>query len=51
VETTGLGKLVVERLDVKGERYDVNLTRRPWCRQFYDFAKTKPALSGWYFMR
>lgn len=41
VETTGRGKLVVERLDVKGERYDVDLTATSVVRgKFYDFAKT-----------
>ena len=45
VETTGRGKLVVERLDVKGERYDVNLTAASVVRgKFYDFAKTRTAL-------
>jgi hypothetical protein len=41
VETTGRGKLVVERLDVTGERYDVNLTAASVMRgKFYDFART-----------
>jgi len=41
VETMGRGKLVVERLDVKGERYDVDLTGASVVRgRFYDFAKT-----------
>ena len=41
VETTGRGKLVVERLDVAGERHDVNLTPASVVRgKFYDFAKT-----------
>jgi len=45
VETTGRGKLVVERLDVAGERYDVNLTAASVVRgKFYDFAKTKTSL-------
>jgi hypothetical protein len=45
VETTGRGKLVVERLDAKGERYDVNLTPASLVRgKFYDFAKTGRAL-------
>jgi hypothetical protein len=44
-ETTGRGKLVVERLDVKGERYDVNLATAPMVRgKFYDFAKSGTAL-------
>jgi hypothetical protein len=45
VETTGRGKLVVERLDVKGERYAVDLTAASVVRgKFYDFAKTGTAL-------
>jgi len=45
IETTGRGKLVVERLDVKGERYDVNLTAASVMRgKFYDFAKSGTAL-------
>jgi hypothetical protein len=45
VETTGRGKLVVERLDVTGERYDVNLTAASIVRRrFYDFGKTRTAL-------
>ena len=45
VETTGRGKLVVERLDVKGERYDVDLAAASMVRgKFYDFAKTGTAL-------
>jgi hypothetical protein len=45
VETAGRGKLVVERLDVKGERYDVNLTPALLVRgKFYDFAKNQTAL-------
>lgn len=45
VETTGRGKLVVERLDVTGERYDVNLTPASVARgKFYDFARNKTAL-------
>jgi hypothetical protein len=40
VKTTGRGKLVVERLDVKGERYDIDLTPTSVVRgKFYDFAK------------
>ena len=39
-ETSGRGKLVVERLDVKGERYDVNLAAASLLRRkFYDFAQ------------
>jgi len=45
VETAGRGKLVVERLDVKGERYAVDLTAASVVRgKFYDFAKTGTAL-------
>jgi predicted extracellular nuclease len=45
IETTGRGKLVVERLDVKGERYDVDLTPGSVARgKFYDFAKAGTAL-------
>jgi hypothetical protein len=45
IETTGRGKLLVERLDVKGERYDVDLAEAPMVRgKFYDFAKTGTAL-------
>jgi hypothetical protein len=45
IETTGRGKLVVERLDTKGERYDVNLTPASLVRgKFYDFAKAGRAL-------
>jgi hypothetical protein len=44
-ETTGRGKLVVERLDVKGERYDVDLAAASLVRgRFYDFAKTGTSL-------
>ena len=45
VETTGRGTLVVERLDVTGERYDVNLTADSVVLgKFYDFAKTRTNL-------
>src|SRR6266849_5329947 len=45
VESTSRGKLTVERLDVKGERYEVNLTTASVVRgKFYDFAKTGTAL-------
>jgi hypothetical protein len=44
-ETTGRGKLVVERLDVKGERHEINLATAPVVRRkFYDFAKTGTSL-------
>jgi hypothetical protein len=40
IETTGAGKLVVERLDEKGERYDIDITAASVLRgKFYDFAK------------
>ncbi len=39
------GKLVVERLDVRGERYEIDLTPAAMTRgKFYDFARTKIAL-------
>jgi hypothetical protein len=45
VQTAGRGKLVVERLDIKGERYNVDLTAASVVRgKFYDFAKTGTAL-------
>jgi hypothetical protein len=45
IETTGRGKLVVERLDAKGERYDLPLTAASLARgKFYDLAKTGTAL-------
>jgi hypothetical protein len=45
IESGAHGKLVVERLDVKGERYDVELTSSTAVRgRFYDFAKTSTAL-------
>jgi hypothetical protein len=44
-ETTGRGKLVVERLDVKDERYDIDLVAASLVRRkFYDFAKTGTSL-------
>jgi hypothetical protein len=44
-ETTGRGKLVVERLDMKGERHEINLATAPLLRRkFYDFAKTGTSL-------
>jgi hypothetical protein len=46
IETTGRGRLVVERLDAKGERYDLALTAASLVRgKFYDFAKTGTALT------
>ena len=45
VATTGRGRLVVERLDVKGERYDVNLSPATTTHgKFYDFASSRIAL-------
>jgi hypothetical protein len=45
VATSGRGRLVVERLDVKGEHYDVNLSPATTTHgRFYDFARTKIAL-------
>ncbi len=45
IETAGRGRLVVERLDAKGERYDVDLATASMVRgKFYDFAKTGTAL-------
>ena len=45
IETTGRGKLLVERVDVKGERYDIDLAKAPMARgKFYDFAKAGTAL-------
>jgi hypothetical protein len=40
VQISGRGKLVVERIDVKGERYDIDLATASVVRgKFYDFAK------------
>jgi hypothetical protein len=39
------GKLIVERIDVKGEHYEVDLARAALVHgKFYDFAKTNTAL-------
>ncbi len=39
-DTTGQGKLVIERLDVKGERYDISIAPASLLRhRFYDFAR------------
>ena len=54
VETSERGKLVVERLDVKGERYEVDLTTASLTRgKFYDLAKSHIALKpgGTYSMK
>jgi hypothetical protein len=46
IATSDRGKLVVERLDVKGERHEVDLTPASMTRgKFYDFARTKIALT------
>jgi hypothetical protein len=45
VMTHERGKMVVERVDVKGERYEVDVTTSSLTRgKFFDFAKTKIAL-------
>jgi hypothetical protein len=45
IETAGRGRLVVERLDAKGERYDVDLATASMVRgKFYDFARAGTAL-------
>ena len=42
----GRGRLVIERLDVRGERYDVDLSAASTVRgRFYDFASTNTALT------
>ena len=44
-ETPGRGNLVVERLDVKGERYDINLASASLVRRkYFDFAKIGTSL-------
>ena len=44
-ETTGRGTLVVERLDVRGERYDINLASASLLRhRFYDFGRNGVSL-------
>jgi hypothetical protein len=46
VSTSERGKLVVERLDVKGERYEVDLARAQLARgRFYDLGKSNIALT------
>jgi hypothetical protein len=46
VSTSERGKLVVERLDVKGERYEVDLTGAQLARgRFYDLGKSNIALA------
>jgi hypothetical protein len=45
IATSNRGRLVVERLDVRGERYEIDLTLAAMTRgKFYDFARTKIAL-------
>ena len=45
VETHGHGRLVVERLDVQGERYEVDLSAASVIHgRFYDFARNGTAL-------
>jgi hypothetical protein len=46
VETTGRGKLVIERLDVKGEQHDIELTAASALRgKFFDLARTDTTLT------
>jgi hypothetical protein len=46
VETTGRGRLVIERLDVKGEHHDIDLTAASALRgKFFDLARTGTALT------
>jgi len=46
VATSDRGKLVVERIDVKGERYEVDLAHAALAHgKFYDFAKANTALT------
>jgi hypothetical protein len=46
IATSDRGRLVVERLDVRGERYEIDLTLAAMTRgKFYDFARTKIALT------
>ena len=45
VQTPGRGKLIVERIDLKGERYAVDLTPASVVHgKFYDFAKAGTSL-------
>ena len=51
-ETTGQGKLLIERLDAKGERYDVDLAKSPLVKgKFYDFTSSGKALNPGGFYR
>ena len=46
VATSDRGNLVVERIDVKGERYEVDLAHAALAHgKFYDFAKANTALT------
>jgi hypothetical protein len=45
VEAKGKGTLVVERLDVKGERQQIELNGSQAKGKFYDFAGTNRALT------
>jgi hypothetical protein len=46
VEAKGKGTLVVERLDIKGERQQIELTGSQTKGKFYDFAGTNKALTA-----
>jgi hypothetical protein len=46
VEAKGKGTLVVERLDIKGERQQIELTGSQAKGKFYDFAGTNKALTA-----
>jgi hypothetical protein len=47
VGTTERGKLIIERIDVKGERHEIDLTSVPLARgKFYDLAKANIALKA-----
>jgi hypothetical protein len=45
IEAKGRGKLVVERLDVRGERVQIDLEGRQFKGRFYDFAGSGRALT------
>jgi uncharacterized membrane protein YtjA (UPF0391 family) len=46
IEASGRGKLIVERLDVKGERYDLDISPASVVRgKFYDLAKSGTVLT------
>ena len=44
-EVTGRGTLLVERLDVRGERQQIEITGNQLKGRFYDFAGTNRALA------